>query len=136
MLYPKKHELYWSHKIGQDGIPSSIAEWPLHGKMPKKMTNQISTKYKRSSQIWSTTRVKQILKIKWSMWENRNEILHNKDQIWKRNKRALYIPEPTSGKGEREPYGMRKSLTYLIQILKRASSKKTRIFLNRGKKRF
>ena len=32
---------------------------------------------------------KQLLQIQWSIWENRNEILHNKDHIWQSNKQAL-----------------------------------------------
>ena len=34
------------------------------------------------------------------------------------------VTKTTSGKGEREPYGMKKSLPYSIQILEKASSKK------------
>ena len=54
---------------------------------------RLSTRYKRSSQVWSTTLVQQLLQTQWNMWENRNEILHNKDHIWQKRKRALWDEE-------------------------------------------
>ena len=46
-----------------------------------------------------------------------------------------YITKTTSGKGEREPYGMKKSLTYLTLILERDFSKKTWSFYKWGKEK-
>ena len=54
---------------------------------------RLSTRYKRSSQVWSTTLVQQLLQTQWNMWENRNEILHNKDHIWQKRKRAQWDEE-------------------------------------------
>ena len=50
---------------------------------------RLATRYKRSSQVWSNTLVQQLLKMQWSMWESRNNILHDKDHTWQKSKRVL-----------------------------------------------
>ena len=54
---------------------------------------RLSTRYKRSCRVWSTTLVQQLFKTQWSMWENRNTTLHDKDHIWQKHKRALWDKE-------------------------------------------
>ena len=47
----------------------------------------------KSAQTWATSLIRQVWKITWSMWDNRNEILHNKTTPQKRREKEYLMAQ-------------------------------------------
>ena len=71
-----QHDIGWQHFLwGRISIhwKDAQAAWLA----------RIATKWKRSSTQWAIHMTRAVLEMNWSMWEHRNDILHDPDHPWK-----------------------------------------------------